>query len=79
MIEVFAPRWRDRVALVAKYKVIPGINKIRFTKAGSYNGVYSIDGGVIARCPVDSNGTIECVTPCRLTNWNGWNKVKTPR
>ena len=60
MIEIFAPRWRDRVALIAKYKVTNGVNKIRFTKAGSYNGIYSADGDSIRKSPIDSNGRIEC-------------------
>jgi len=60
MIEIFSPRWRDRVALVAKYKVVSGTNEIRFTKAGSYNGVYSVDGDVIRKCALDINGKIDC-------------------
>ena len=60
MIEICAPRWRDRVALIAKYKVTPGVNKIQFTKAGSYNGIYSVDGEVIRKSPIDTNGRIDC-------------------
>lgn len=60
MIEIYQPRWRDRVALIAKYKVTPGANKIRFSRAGSYNGVFSIQSEAIKKCPMDTNGKIEC-------------------
>ena len=60
MIEIYAPRWRDRVVLIAKYKVTPGANKVRFTKAGSYNGIYNVDSSVIYKSPLDTNGRIDC-------------------
>jgi hypothetical protein len=59
-IEIWAPRWRDRVALVASYKVLPGRNLIRFTKAGSYNGIYVINGDDVKKCPLETNGRIDC-------------------
>ena len=59
-IEIYAPRWRDRVALIATYKVSPGRNLIRFTRAGVYNGIYAVDGGEVSKCPLESNGRIDC-------------------
>ena len=59
-IEIWAPRWRDRVALIATYRISPGRNYIRFTKAGIYNGVYSVDYGTVKKCPLETNGRIDC-------------------
>jgi len=60
MIEIWQPRWRDRVALIAAYRVSPGENIIRFTRAGIYNGTYSVDGDDVRQCPLETNGKIEC-------------------
>ena len=59
-IEIFAPRWRDRKVLIAKYKVSNGDIHVKFTKAGSWNGVYFIAVNDIKQCSIDTNGTIDC-------------------
>lgn len=61
MIEIWSPRWHDRVTLVAKYKVRDGVNKIKFTKAKSLKDtVYSMEGDKIKSYPLETNGTIPC-------------------
>jgi hypothetical protein len=61
MIEIWAPRWHDRVVLIAKYKVCAGKNRIIFTKAKNLKGrVFVVDGLDIGKCPLESNGTILC-------------------
>lgn len=62
VIEVWAPRYHDRVALVAVRKVKDGTNYLRFTKAPSMGkGLYSFDGTVVRReCELDTNGKIPC-------------------
>lgn len=60
-IEIWQPRWHDRKVLIAKYKVCSGINEIVFTKAKSLKGkVFRVNGMDIAKCPVETNGTIDC-------------------
>ena len=61
IIEIWQPRYRDRVCLVAKYKVSRGANRIRFTKAKEYAGMeFEVDFENIVSCPVESNGRIDC-------------------
>jgi len=61
MIEIFAPRWHDRKVLIAKYKVHPGINQIKFTKAKCLKDrVCELDASVITKYPIESNGSIDC-------------------
>jgi hypothetical protein len=61
MIEIWEPRWKDRTALIAKYKVTQGVNEIVFTKAKCLKGkVFTIEGSEIAKYPIESNGTIPC-------------------
>lgn len=60
-IEIWQPRWHDRKVLIAKYKVTQGKNKIIFTKAKQLKDkVFLVDGGVIAKCPIETNGTVDC-------------------
>lgn len=61
-IELWEPRWRDRVALVSVHKVKEGTNYLRFTKAPSLGtGLYTFDGSVVRReCELDTNGKIPC-------------------
>jgi hypothetical protein len=59
-IEIWEPRYHDRVALVATRKVTSGVNRIIFTRAKSMPGVYEIDGDEMRRCPVKGNGKIPC-------------------
>jgi hypothetical protein len=59
-IEIFAPRWHDRVVLVAKHKVGTH-NEVIFTKAPSLgDNHYYLSGEIIRRCPTDTNGKIAC-------------------
>jgi len=68
-IEIFAPRWHDRKALIAKYKVTAEEILVKFTKAGSWNGVYSISSRKIKECSIDTNGSIECyAVPLMMLN-----------
>ena len=59
-IEIRQPRWKDRVVLIATYKVGKGKNLVRFTQAKSLPDIYSCDYRDIVRCPIQSNGTIDC-------------------
>lgn len=58
-IEIFAPRFHDKVVLIAKYKVVDGPNKIVFTKTWKDKVMY-MDGAKIKTYPLESNGTIPC-------------------
>lgn len=60
MIEIWNPRWHDRVVLIAKYKVKSGMNEIKFTKAKSLDGVYLMTGEEIRSYPIETNGKIDC-------------------
>lgn len=58
-IELWQPRWRDKVLLIAKYKV-QADNRIVFTKEKSMPGEYYLSGETIKKYPVESNGKIPC-------------------
>ena len=61
MIEIWSPRWHDRKVLIATYKVKDGINDIVFTKTKSLEGkVFKVDGVIIRKYPVTTNGKIQC-------------------
>ena len=62
VIEIWQPRWHDRVVLVDVKKVREGTNYIRFTKAPSLGkGLWKFDGTLVRReCELDSNGKLEC-------------------
>ena len=62
VIEIWQPRWHDRVVLVDVKKVKEGTNYLRFTKAPSLGkGLWSFDGTTVRReCELDSNGKLEC-------------------
>ncbi len=61
MIEIWQPRWHDRKVLIAKYKVSSGKNKIVFTKTKCFKDkVFEIDGSLIIKYPLETNGTIPC-------------------
>ena len=61
MIEIWNPRWHNKTVLIAKYKVVSGINKIKFTKAKCFNDkVFEVDGDIIRSYPLETNGTILC-------------------
>lgn len=59
-IEIFTPRYHDRVVLVAKYKVKQH-NKIVFTKAKHLKGKeYYLSQEQAQKYPINSNGRIDC-------------------
>lgn len=58
-IEIWQPRWKDRVVLIAKHKV--GLhNDIVFTKAKSLPNHYYLSGEDIRQSPTDTNGKLVC-------------------
>ena len=61
MIEIWSPRYHDRRVLIAKYKVCDGNNDIVFTKAKHLRGkTFRVLGKEVKRCPIETNGVIEC-------------------
>lgn len=58
-IEIWQPRYRDRVVLIAKHKVGTH-NEITFTKDKNYPDVYYLSGSTIRSYPLDTNGKIPC-------------------
>lgn len=53
MIEIRAPRYYDRVVLIAKYKITPGYPvKIKILY-GAYKGEYNIPSKVLCQSPVE--------------------------
>ena len=61
MIEIWQPRWHDRVVLIAKYKVKDGVNEIKFTKSKCFNDkVFKVGSSEIKDCPIETNGKINC-------------------
>jgi hypothetical protein len=59
ILEIWEPRWKDRVVLIAKFKVGPK-TYIKFTRAKSLPGLYEIDGEKVKTFPLESNGKIDC-------------------
>ena len=58
-IEIWQPRWKDRVVMIAKYKVGTH-NCIVFTKTKSLQGEFYLSGEEIRKHPLDTNGKLEC-------------------
>ena len=59
VIEIWQPRWKDRMILIAKHKV--GLhNEIRFTKTKSLPNTYYLSSEAIRGCENDTNGKIPC-------------------
>lgn len=59
--EIWQPRWHDRKVLLATHRVVScGVNKVKLTRSKSYNGLYEVNGRDVVKCPVESNGTINC-------------------
>lgn len=58
-IDIWQPRWKDRIVLVAKHK-IGTHNEITFSKAESLKGNWYISGEKARSFPLDSNGKIPC-------------------
>jgi hypothetical protein len=59
LIEIWAPRYKDRKILIAKFKVGTH-NEIVFTRAKHLPDHYYLSGKLIRSCPIETNGTIEC-------------------
>ncbi len=60
-IEIWNPRWHDRIALIAPFRVKNGMNKITFTKAKSLKDkIYTMTGEDIRKYPLQWNGKIMC-------------------
>ena len=59
-IEIWQPRWHDRVVLIATHKVREN-NTIVFTKTKAYEGQeFHISGAEIRKHDKDTNGKIDC-------------------
>jgi len=59
-IEVWQPRWHDRMVLIPPYKVAAH-NKIIFTQAKSLEGkVYYASKQALSERPKENNGTVDC-------------------
>lgn len=59
LIDIWQPRWKDRVVMVAKYKV--GMhNCITFSKTKSMPGEYYLSGEEIKKHPLNTNGKLDC-------------------
>jgi hypothetical protein len=60
LIDIWTPRYKDRVVLIASYKVKEN-NKIIFTKAKHLAGKqFFMKGSKIKSYPLDSNGRLTC-------------------
>lgn len=60
LIEIWQPRYKDRTALIAKYKV-GNENLIRFTKAKHLKGMsFVVSGQDIQKHPLEDNGKVPC-------------------
>lgn len=53
MIEIRAPRYRDRVVLLAKYRLPCGTGVDVRILYGAYKGVYHVSNEVICQSPVE--------------------------
>lgn len=61
LLEIWQPHYLTNSVYIAKYKVQDGKNRIYFTKdAQLYGKVFEIDGEVIRRYPIVTNGKIDC-------------------
>ena len=58
-IDIWAPRYKDRAILIAKYKVGTH-NEITFSKAKHLPDAYYLSGETIRRYPLETNGRIAC-------------------
>ena len=53
MIEIRAPRYRDRVVLLAKYRLQCGQDVDVKILYGAYKGVYHVTNDVICKSPIE--------------------------
>lgn len=58
-MEIIQPRWKDRVVMLACYKVGTH-NEIVFTKTPSMPGSYYVSGKVAMSYPKQTNGKLMC-------------------
>lgn len=58
-IEIWAPKYSTREVLIARHKVGTH-NRLTFTKASAYPDVYYLSGETIKKCPITTNGKIDC-------------------
>lgn len=59
-LEIWHPRYHDKVVLLAKHK-IGAHNEIIFTKAPSMgDNHFYVSGAEVRSCPTETNGTIAC-------------------
>lgn len=57
MIKIWQPRWRDRVVLIARYRIPAGQDfNIEITQ-GTAKGVYRIKNDLICKSPIESMKT----------------------
>lgn len=60
LIDIWTPRYKDRVVLIASYKVKEH-NKIIFTKAKHLQDKeFYMSGSKIRQYPIDTNGKVQC-------------------
>ena len=59
LIDIWQRRWKDRIVLIATYKVGTH-NEITFSKTKSMPESYYLSGEVIRSYPLETNGTISC-------------------
>ena len=53
MIQIRAPRYRDRVVLIARYKLCAGQDvKVQILE-GAYKGIYLVRNSVIIKSPIE--------------------------
>ena len=57
-IGILAPRWHDRVVLIAKHKI--GKHNIITFKAKQYPDKYYLSRETIEKYPLETNGVIPC-------------------
>lgn len=57
MIEIRAPRYRDRVVLLAKYRLTCGKGVDVKILYGAYKGIYHVSYKVICESPIESMTT----------------------
>lgn len=58
LLKIWQPRWKDRVVLLAKYKV--GTHNTITFKSKSLPGEYYISGAKANSFPLDTNGKLAC-------------------
>lgn len=82
IIEIWEPRYRDKMALIGRHHVMEGVNYITFTKA-SYlrDKVFRVDSATIQSCHLQANGRGEvyCVPMSKLKLVGYLTDTKAPK